>query len=50
MVVIEGSVLTRFPPHIGWRGWLFAFTANLASYLLLILPAYLYSLADAIAL
>ena len=47
-VVIEGGVMTRFPPRLGWRTWLFAFIANLASYLLLILPAYLYSLADVV--
>ncbi len=45
-VVIEGAILVRIQPGSGRRTWLYALAANLASYLLLILPAYLYSLAD----
>ena len=45
-VVIEGAILMRIHPASGRRTWLYVLAANLASYLLLILPAYLYSLAD----
>jgi len=45
-IVIEGIILLKIQPGVGWRAWLIALAANLASYLLLILPAYLYSLAD----
>jgi len=44
--VIEGVILLKIQPGVGRRAWLIALAANLASYLLLILPAYLYSLAD----
>ena len=45
-VIIEGAILMRIQPNSGRRIWLFSLAINLASYLLLILPAYLYSLAD----
>ncbi len=45
-VSIDGAILLRIQPAFGRRTWLFALLANLASYLLLILPAYLFSLAD----
>jgi hypothetical protein len=45
-VVIEGAILIKIQPAVGRRTWLLALVANLASYLLLILPAYLFSLAD----
>lgn len=45
-VAIEGAILIRIRPAAGRRVWLYALAANLASYLVLILPAYLYSLAD----
>jgi len=45
-VSIEGAILLKIQPAFGRRTWLLALLANLASYLLLILPAYLFSLAD----
>lgn len=45
-VVIEAAILVRIQPGAGRRAWLLSLLANLASYLLLILPAYLFSLAD----
>jgi hypothetical protein len=45
-VGIEGAILLKIQPAVGRRTWLLALAANLASYLLLILPAYLFSLAD----
>lgn len=45
-IVIEGAILIRIQPASGRRTWLYVLSANLASYLLLILPAYLFSLAD----
>jgi hypothetical protein len=45
-VGIEGAILLKIQPAAGRRAWFLALTANLASYILLILPAYLFSLAD----
>jgi hypothetical protein len=45
-VIIESVILIKIQPATGRRAWLISLIANLASYLLLILPAYLYSLAD----
>jgi len=45
-VSIEGTILLKIQPAFGRRTWLLTLLANLASYLLLILPAYLFSLAD----
>lgn len=45
-VSIEGVILLKIQPAAGRRAWLFVLIANLASYILLILPAYLFSLAD----
>ncbi len=41
-VLIEGSVLIRLRPGMTRYNWLAAVVANLASYLILILPAFLY--------
>ncbi len=45
-VGIEGAILIKIQPAAGRRVWFLALVSNLASYLLLILPAYLFSLAD----
>jgi hypothetical protein len=42
LVVIEGGVLTRLHPQTPRYNWLVAAVANLASYLILILPAFLF--------
>lgn len=42
LVVIEGGVLTRLRPQTPRYNWLVAAMANLASYLILILPAFLF--------
>lgn len=44
--IIEGAILVKIQPGNNRRTWLICLAANLASYLLLILPAYLFSLAD----
>lgn len=44
--IIEGAILVKIQPGNNRRTWLVCLAANLASYLLLILPAYLFSLAD----
>lgn len=41
-LVIEGVALTVIQPATGWKNWLYALAANLASYLILVLPAYLF--------
>jgi hypothetical protein len=45
-VLIEAGVLLKTQPTTGRRTWLMSLTANLASYIILILPAYLYSLTN----
>ena len=42
MVAIEGGVLTHMRPRTPGYNWFAAAVANLASYLILILPAFLY--------
>lgn len=42
MVAIEGGVLTRLRPGTPGYNWFVAAMANLASYLILILPAFLF--------
>jgi peptidoglycan/LPS O-acetylase OafA/YrhL len=43
-VIIEGLALVRIQPSSRWKSWFFSLAANLASYLILILPAYIISL------
>jgi len=43
-ILIEGLVLLKLQPTAGRRTWLFSIAANLSSYLIIILPAYLISL------
>jgi cytochrome b subunit of formate dehydrogenase len=45
-VLIEALVLGKVQPVWGYKNWLFSLTANLSSFLILILPAYLFSLYD----
>ena len=42
-VAIESLVLGRMKPEAGSRNWTAAFIANLASYVILILPVYIFS-------
>jgi hypothetical protein len=43
-IIIEGVILVLIQPATRWKAMLFALLANIASYLILILPAYLISL------
>ena len=43
-ILIEGLVLRKLQPATGRRTWLFSLAANLSSYLIIILPAYLINL------
>ena len=43
-IIIEGVILVLIQPVTRWKALLFALLANLASYLILIVPAYLISL------
>jgi hypothetical protein len=45
-IAIEGAILVKIQPGSSRRTWPLCLLANLASYLLLILPAYLFSLFD----
>ena len=45
-ILIEGAILLKIQPESGRRTWLVALVANIASYAILILPAYLFSLGD----
>ena len=45
-IAIEGAILIKIQPGSSRRTWPICLVANLASYLLLILPAYLFSLFD----
>ena len=42
LVIIEGGVLTRLRPQTPRYNWFIAAVANLASYIILILPAFLF--------
>jgi hypothetical protein len=42
LVIIEGGVLTGLRPHTPRYNWVVAVLANLASYVILILPAFLF--------
>ena len=42
LVIIEGGVLTRLRPQTPRYNWFSAAVANLASYIILILPAFLF--------
>ena len=43
-IIIEGVILVLIQPVTRWKALLYALLANLASYLILIVPAYLISL------
>jgi len=43
-IIIEGVILVLIQPMTRWKALLYALLANLASYLILIVPAYLISL------
>ena len=45
-ILIEGAILLKIQLESGRRAWLVVLMANVASYLILILPAYLFSLGD----
>jgi hypothetical protein len=43
-IIIEGVILVLIQPETRWKALLFALFANMASYLILIVPAYLINL------
>lgn len=48
-VLVEGGVLSLLRRGMGQQNWLAALAANIASYLIIILPAYYYGIRSAIA-